>query len=91
MGPLRTLFDVGAAAERIAGDLKEAAERDGYRTVVEMTPVEVGRHPVLMAEVARRSMVNIIAITGFFPESIGLPYYWRRQTIEELPSSSSGT
>lgn len=80
----RTLFDVSEAADRIAKDIREGFERDNFRTLVEMTPVEVGRHPPLMAEVARRSGVNVIAITGFFPESIGLPYYWRRQTVEEL-------
>jgi phosphotriesterase-related protein len=80
----RTLFDVEEAADRIAKEIREGFEPDGYRTLVEMTPVEVGRHPVLMAEVAKRSGVNVIAITGFFPESIGLPYYWKRQTVDEL-------
>lgn len=80
----RTLFDVEEAADRIAADMRPAMERDGYKTLIEMTPIEVGRHPALMAEVSRKSGMNIIAITGFFPESIGLPYYWRRQTIEEL-------
>lgn len=80
----RTLFDVEEAAERIANEIRQGFARDNYRTLVEMTPVEVGRHPVLMGEVARRSGVNVIAITGFFPESIGLPYYWQRQTVDEL-------
>lgn len=80
----RTVFDLDEASERIATDLREGFERDEFRTLVEMTPIEVGRHPILMAEVARRSGTNIIAITGFFPESIGLPYYWRRQTTDEL-------
>lgn len=80
----RTVFDVDQAAERIASDIRSGLTRDGFRTLVEMTPVEVGRHPDLMAKVAQRSGINIVAITGFFPQSIGLPYYWRRQTIEEL-------
>jgi predicted metal-dependent phosphotriesterase family hydrolase len=39
----RTLFAVEEAAERISTDLEDAADRDGYRAVVEMTPVEAGR------------------------------------------------
>ena len=80
----RCLFNFDEVAERIAKNIRSGFERDGFRTLVEMTGIEMGRHPPLMAEVARRSGANVIAITGFFPASIGMPYYWKRQTIEEL-------
>jgi phosphotriesterase-related protein len=80
----RTAFDLDEVADRVATVMKQGMERDNFRTLVEMTPVEVGRHPQLMAEASRRSGMNIIAITGFFPERVGLPFYWKRQTIEEL-------
>ena len=51
-----------------------------------MTPAEIGRHPALFAEVARRSGANIVATTGFFPESsgMGIPFHWRRQSVERV-------
>jgi phosphotriesterase-related protein len=80
----RTVFDFEAAVEKIADELRCATRDYGFRTLVDMTPVEVGRHPLMMREVSRRSGMNIVAITGFFPASIGIPYYWRRQSVEEL-------
>ena len=80
----RTVFDFDEIAGRIARDLRLGLEHYGIATLVEMTPAEVYRHPALMRAVAEASGVNIIAITGFFPQSMGLPYYWRRQTIEEI-------
>ena len=56
----------------------------GYGTLVDMTPAEVGRHPELMKRVAQKTGVNVIAVTGFFPERMGIPYWFRRQTVEEL-------
>lgn len=80
----RTLFDFEEIADRVAGVARTGREDYGITTIVEMTPVEVYRHPPLMRAVAERSGVNIIAVTGFFPETMGIPYYWRRQTVEEL-------
>jgi phosphotriesterase-related protein len=80
----RTQFDFEEVAESIAGVLRSGLADNGIATLVEMTPVEVYRHPPLMRAVSERSGVNIIAVTGFFPESMGIPYYWRRQTVEEL-------
>ena len=48
----------------------------GYgTTLIDMTPPEVGRHPEFMAEVASVPGCNVVAITGFFPERMGVPYY----------------
>jgi phosphotriesterase-related protein len=80
----RTAFDFEAIVDRVAGDLRSGKEANGIGTVVEMTPVEVYRHPPLMKAASERSGVNVVAVTGFFPQSMGLPYYWRRQTVEEL-------
>src|ERR1700733_3799581 len=80
----RTQFDFEQVAGQIAGVLRTGRRDNSVSTVVEMTPVEVYRHPPLMRAVSERSGVNIIAVTGFFPESMGIPHYWRRQTVEEL-------
>ena len=80
----RAAFDFDEIVARVAGDLSKGKEEYGIGTVVEMTPAEVYRHPPLMKAAAERSGVNVVAVTGFFPQSMGLPYYWRRQTVEEL-------
>jgi|SRR5579862_6526286 len=80
----RTAFNLEDVAGRIGGELRRGLEDHGIATVVEMTPAEVYRHPPLMRMVSEASGVNIVAVTGFFPQSMGLPYYWRRQTVDEL-------
>ncbi|MFC6086565.1 phosphotriesterase family protein [Sphaerisporangium aureirubrum] len=80
----RTVLDYDATIDMISAQVSRGMSEFGYGTMVDMTPPEVGRHPQLMADVARRTGMNVIAITGFFPERMGIPYYWRRQTVEEL-------
>jgi phosphotriesterase-related protein len=77
-------FRLDDAVDRIARELKEGMDRWGYATIVDMTPCEVGRNPELMKRVAQNTGCNVIAVTGFFPESMGVPYWFKRQTVEEL-------
>jgi phosphotriesterase-related protein len=77
-------FRLDDAVRRIARELKEGMDQWGYATIVDMTPCEVGRHPELMKRVAQDTGCNVIAVTGFFPESMGLPYWYKRQTVDEL-------
>ena len=37
-----------------------------------------------MQNVAQKTGANVIAVSGFFPERMGIPYWFRRQTVEEL-------
>lgn len=80
----RCAFDLESTKRRIATEVADGMANYGFRTLVDMTPAEVGRHPDLMAGVAKLSGANIIAASGFFPQHIGIPYWWRLQTIEEL-------
>jgi len=77
-------FRLDDAVARIARELREGMDRWGYATIVDMTPCEVGRNPELMKRVAQSTGCNVIAVTGFFPESMGVPYWFKRQTVEEL-------
>ena len=77
-------FRLDDAVDRISRELREGMERWGYRTIVDMTPCEVGRHPELMKRVAHETGCNVIAVSGFFPERMGVPYWFRRQTVDEL-------
>lgn len=80
----RCAFDLAETTERIAAELGAAVRDYGFTSMVDLTPCEVGRHPQLMHDVALKSGCNIIGTTGFFPEHLGLPYWWRTQSIEEF-------
>jgi phosphotriesterase-related protein len=58
----------------------------GVRTFVDPCPIELGRDPELLAEIARRSGMNIVCATGFYHEaaSAGIPFYWRQRWPEEI-------
>src|SRR6266542_4547984 len=56
----------------------------GIRTFVDPCPIECGRDPELMAEIAQRSGMQIVCATGLYYEEIGIPYYWRLRTVEEI-------
>jgi phosphotriesterase-related protein len=77
-------FRLDDAVERIARELEAGMQQWGYETIVDMTPCEVGRHPELMKRVAQSTGCNVVAVTGFFPESMGLPYWFKRQSVDEL-------
>jgi phosphotriesterase-related protein len=80
----RCAYDLESATTRIATELGAAVREFGFKTIVDLTPAEVGRHPQLMVNVAERSGANVIGTTGFFPENLGFPYWWRVQSIEEF-------
>ena len=70
---------IDRAVERMQG----LAEH-GVRTFVDPCPIDLGRDPELLAEVARRSGMQIVCTTGFYHEHIGIPYYWRSRSAEEI-------
>jgi len=77
-------FDLDDAVSRISTELRAGMDRYGYATIVDMTPCEVGRNPELMKRVAQKTGANVIGVTGFFPERMGVPYWFRRQSVDEL-------
>lgn len=74
--------------EQVASEIGHAARamsKDyGVRTMVDLTPPDIGRHPDLIAEVSRRSGMHIIATTGFYAEGMGIGFYWRRKSIDYI-------
>ncbi len=53
--------------EQVQKDLA-AMKADGFQTVVEATPFDLGRDPVRLKLAAQKSGMNIIACTGFFEQ-----------------------
>jgi phosphotriesterase-related protein len=62
----------------------EQVQRHGIKTWVDPCPIDLGRDPELMAEVSRRTGIKVVCTTGFYHEHIGLPYYWRLRSVEEI-------
>lgn len=69
------LDDVEAASR----ELEEVAHAGG-RVVVEATPIGLGRQPLSMADVSRRTGVHIVATTGFHRAVYYLDTHWMHQT-----------
>ncbi|MBM3517783.1 MAG: hypothetical protein FJX56_07875 [Alphaproteobacteria bacterium] len=80
----RAAFDWNEVMTGLAAEFREGAASFGLRTLVDCTTVEMGRHPKLLCEASERGGVNVVAATGFFCESMGIPYHWRRQSVAEL-------
>ncbi len=55
----------------------------GGRTVVDTMPANCGRNVIKLAEVSRRSGVNIIAPTGIHLEKYYVPNHWRYHYSED--------
>ena len=72
---------VATAVERM-----HQLQQHGVRTFVDPCPIELGRDPELMAEVAQASGMHVVCSTGFYTghDGVGLPYYWRQRTAEEI-------
>jgi len=70
---------VEVAVERMA-----QLQAFGVKTFVDPCPIELGRDPELMLEVAERSGMNIVCATGFYHEWMGIPAYWRMRTPQEI-------
>lgn len=66
---MRQCFDDYVSVDDVIAEattaLNEAAE-NGVRTIVDLTPINLGRDVHVMARVAERTDVNIIAATGFY-------------------------
>jgi phosphotriesterase-related protein len=78
------VWDLDAVADDIGRRIHGMVKEYGVKTMVDLTPPDIGRHPVLLAEISRRSGANIIATTGFYAERMGIGFYWRRKSLEYL-------
>lgn len=76
-------FDRAACVSTAVERMRGLAEH-GIRTFVDPCPIDLGRDVELMAEVARESGMHVVCATGFYHEHIGIPYYWRVRTVEEI-------
>ena len=71
-----------ADADRLTTEL-QAGARAGLRTAVDAMPADCGRNPLLLAELSRRSGVQVIGSTGLHHEKFYGPWHWSRRATEE--------
>jgi phosphotriesterase-related protein len=80
MDPEFDLADVGLMAVEV-----EDAMRLGLRSAIDAMPCDAGRNVEKLAELAKRTGLNIIAPTGLHHERYYGPVHWsHRVTVEEL-------
>jgi len=83
LDPAGWSWDRAACIDRAVERMEQLRDH-GVRTFVDPCPIDLGRDPELLAEVAQRSGMQIVCATGFYHEEIGIPWYWRVRTSEEI-------
>jgi 5-phospho-D-xylono-1,4-lactonase len=80
MSPDFLLADV----DRLATELADAAGA-GLRTAIDAMPADCGRNPAKLAELSRRTGINVVAATGLHHEKFYDPSHWSlRASDDEL-------
>lgn len=74
------LFNRQAEVDQAAARLKEARDA-GVRTIVDLTPIDLARDPVMIQDVAKASGVQIIVATGLY---YSLPFYFLMRDDAEM-------
>jgi phosphotriesterase-related protein len=77
-------FDRGEFVAEAVRRLRQLRIEHGVRSFVDPCPIELGRDPALMREIAEKSEMNVVCTTGFYFEEMGLPIYWRARTVPEI-------
>ena len=71
-----------ADVDRMAAEVSDAA-RAGLRTAVDAMPANCGRNPAKLAELSRRTGVNVIAATGLHHERFYGSSHWSLRASED--------
>ncbi len=78
------VFDRPAFIAEAVKRLVELREVHGVRSFVDPCPIELGRDAAMMKEISEKSGVHVVCTTGFYFEELGLPFYWRARTADEI-------
>lgn len=80
----KNVWDFDTVANEVGRSIRAMVGDYGIKTIVDLTPADIGRHPELLAEVSRRSGGHIIAATGFYAQGMGIGFYWRRKSVDYI-------
>jgi 5-phospho-D-xylono-1,4-lactonase len=70
-----------ADVDRLATELADAAAA-GLRTAIDAMPADCGRNPTKLAELSRRTAVNLVGVTGLHHEKFYGPSHWSLRASE---------
>lgn len=73
-------FDREKALEVGIG-VAERAKSHGVNTIVDATPNDSGRNPMLLKEISEKTGINIICATGYYYEGEGAPAYFKFRSL----------
>jgi phosphotriesterase-related protein len=73
-------FDREKALE-VSIAVAERAKSHGVNTIVDATPNDSGRNPMLLKEISEKTGVNIICATGYYYEGEGAPAYFKFRSL----------
>jgi 5-phospho-D-xylono-1,4-lactonase len=71
-----------ADVERLAAELDDA-HAAGLRTAIDAMPIDCGRNPAKLANLSRRTGVNLVAATGLHHERFYGPSHWSLRVSED--------
>jgi phosphotriesterase-related protein len=66
-----------SAALKVNLDVCRDALASGIKTIVDCTTCDFPRDPLLYKQLADKTGINIICVTGLFNEEMGCPAYWK--------------
>jgi phosphotriesterase-related protein len=73
-------YDYAGALEKGIA-VANRAKFHGVKTIVDVTPNECARDPLLLKEISEKTGINIICVTGCYFESSGAPAYWNFRAL----------
>ena len=69
--------------DRMVAEVADVA-RSGIGTIVDLTPIGLGRDPVKLAALSERTGVNVVAATGFHRDAHYPPGHWAHREPSEV-------
>jgi phosphotriesterase-related protein len=86
MAPIQGAFRQ-KVIEQAARSLEEFQDQLGgwtrTGTIVEVTPIRVGRYPDLIVEMAKKSKIHVVGCTGFWGEALAPMHLWAVSMLME--------
>lgn len=79
VAPIEGAFRQQVVDQAVSGLQAFYQQLDGWSengTLVEVTPIRVGRYPHLIVDMARKSPVHIVGCTGFWGEALAPMHLW---------------
>jgi phosphotriesterase-related protein len=62
---------------QVGMDVAERVQAHGVQTIVDPTPNDCGRNPLLLKEISERTGLQIVCTTGYYYEEEGAPGYFK--------------